>query len=96
MFVRPPPAALLTDLYQLTMADGYWKSGTHNKEAVFHLFFRKNPFQSGFSIHCGLRDVIESLNNFAFDETGHIAVTREHLSSFGAGSIFRRYWATAR
>jgi len=39
--------ALLTDLYQLTMAYGYWKTGRADREAVFHLFFRKNPFQGG-------------------------------------------------
>ena len=33
--------ALLTDLYQLTMAYGYWKAGVAEREAVFHLFFRR-------------------------------------------------------
>ena len=42
--------ALLTDLYQLTMAYGYWKLGTADKEAVFHLSFRKNPFAGGYSV----------------------------------------------
>jgi nicotinate phosphoribosyltransferase len=59
---------LLTDLYQLTMAYGYWKSGTHEREAVFHLSFRKNPFQSGYSIACGLADAIEFVEAFRFDE----------------------------
>ena len=45
--------SLLTDLYQLTMAYGYWKSGKGDREAVFHLFFRKNPFKGGFAIACG-------------------------------------------
>ena len=36
--------ALLTDLYQLTMAYGYWKSGRADHEACFHLFFRRHPF----------------------------------------------------
>jgi nicotinate phosphoribosyltransferase len=67
MSVRHPPSALLTDLYQLTMAYAYWKSGTHSKEAVFHLFFRKNPFRSGFSINCGLHDVVDYLKAFRFD-----------------------------
>jgi nicotinate phosphoribosyltransferase len=59
--------ALVTDLYQLTMAYGYWKSGTEDKEAVFHLYFRKNPFQGGFTISCGLEYAIDFLENFRFD-----------------------------
>ncbi len=61
--------ALLTDLYQLTMAYGYWKAGVADREAVFHLYFRKNPFGGGFSIACGLEDAIAFLENFAFDES---------------------------
>ena len=57
---------LLTDLYQLTMAYGYWKSGVPEKEAVFHLFFRKSPFASGFTIACGLADAIEFLSTLEF------------------------------
>ena len=34
---------LLTDLYQITMAYGYWKSGRHTVETTFQLFFRKAP-----------------------------------------------------
>ncbi len=60
--------ALLTDFYQLTMAYGYWKAGIAEKESVFHLFFRKNPFNGGFAIHCGLEYVIEFINNFRFTE----------------------------
>lgn len=59
--------SLLTDLYQLTMAYGYWKSGMKDKEAVFNLYFRKNPFQGGFTVSCGLEYVIDYLNNFSFD-----------------------------
>ena len=55
---------LLTDLYQLTMAYGYWKSGTAEKEAVFSLFFRKHPFQGGFTIAAGLEHVVEFLQSF--------------------------------
>jgi nicotinate phosphoribosyltransferase len=58
--------ALLTDLYQLTMAYGYWKSGVHGREAVFQLFFRKHPFQGGFSVACGLHDAIEYLRGLRF------------------------------
>ena len=45
---------LLTDLYQLTMAYGYWKLGLHDREAVFHLIFRKYPFRGNYAIACGL------------------------------------------
>ncbi|GAB3647730.1 nicotinate phosphoribosyltransferase [Echinicola sediminis] len=60
--------ALLTDFYQLTMAYAYWKSGKAEQEAVFNLFFRKNPFQSGFTIAAGLDYVIDYIRNFKFDE----------------------------
>jgi nicotinate phosphoribosyltransferase len=58
---------LLTDLYQLTMAQAYWASGTAGKEAVFHLFFRENPFEGGFSVACGLARVMECLDRFRFE-----------------------------
>ena len=45
--------ALLTDLYQLTMAYGYWELGRAEQEAVFHLFFRKPPFGGGYVVTAG-------------------------------------------
>lgn len=60
---------LLTDLYQVTMAYAYWKSGTADKEAVFHLFYRKEPFKGGYAIACGLELAIDFLNNFRFAES---------------------------
>jgi len=65
---RRGASALQTDLYQLTMAYGYWKAGTMDREAVFHLFFRKNPFKGGFAIACGLADAIAYLRELAFAE----------------------------
>ncbi|QDV52628.1 nicotinate phosphoribosyltransferase [Gimesia fumaroli] len=58
--------ALLTDLYQLTMSQGYWKSGRSEREAVFHLFFRSNPFQGGYTIAAGLEYVLDYLKHFRF------------------------------
>lgn len=58
---------LLTDLYQLNMAFGYWKKGLDTKEAVFHLFFRKPPFKGGFTIVAGLEYVIDFVEKFHFD-----------------------------
>ena len=64
-----PSLTLLTDLYQLTMAYGYWKTGNIEKEGVFNLFFRKNPFKSGYTIACGLAHAIDLMKNFKFDQS---------------------------
>ncbi len=61
--------SLLTDLYQLTMAYAYWKSGAFLQQAAFHLHFRKPPFGSGFTIACGLKDAISYIENFGFDDS---------------------------
>ncbi len=57
---------LLTDLYQLTMAYGYWKTGANRKDAVFHLFFRRNPFEGGFTVAAGLDFVCDYIRDFKF------------------------------
>jgi len=64
----PHANSLLTDLYQLTMAYSYWKSGKAGQEAVFHLFFRKNPFSGGFTLAAGLADAVAYLRAFRFSE----------------------------
>jgi len=61
--------ALLTDLYQLTMAYGYWKLGRSEQEAVFHLFFRKPPFAGGYAVTAGLGPAVELLASLAFDDS---------------------------
>ncbi len=60
--------ALLTDLYQLTMAYAYWRSEMHTREAVFHLFYRRNPFEGGLALACGLGTVVEFLEGLRFAE----------------------------
>jgi nicotinate phosphoribosyltransferase len=61
------PLALVTDLYQLTMAQAYRSSGKGEAEAVFHLFFRRNPFGGGFAVACGLSRVLDLLADFRFE-----------------------------
>jgi nicotinate phosphoribosyltransferase len=80
--------ALLTDLYQLTMAYGYWKTGRAEHESVFHLFFRKPPFGGGYTIACGLEPVIEWLQNFRFapDDLNYLAT----LSGNDGKPLFER------
>jgi len=63
-----PSLALLTDLYELTMACGYWKAGVSDREAVFNLFFRKPPFDGGYTVACGLADAVDYLKNFRFTD----------------------------
>ncbi len=58
----------LTDLYQLTMAYGYFATGTMSKEAVFHMSFRKNPFNGGFAVAGGLSELIDFVEHFRFEE----------------------------
>ncbi len=70
------PLALLTDLYQLTMAYGYWKSGIADREAVFHLFFRKPPFGGEYAVAAGLAEAVDFVEEFGFD-----AGDREYLQS---------------
>lgn len=60
--------SLLTDFYQITMAYSYWQSGLSENETVFHLYFRKNPFNGGYSIASGLEIVIDFLNSFKFTD----------------------------
>lgn len=63
-----PSLALLTDLYQLTMAYGYWKSGLADREAVFHLTFRKAPFGGQYAIASGLAAAIDFLKKIQFGD----------------------------
>ena len=61
--------ALLTDLYEITMAYGYWKEGLSSMESVFHLFFRKKPFGGEYAVAAGLGTALELLEKFHFSES---------------------------
>jgi len=58
--------ALLTDLYELTMAHAWWCEGRHRQEAAFHLVFRRAPFGGGFTVACGLAPALEYLEGLRF------------------------------
>ena len=66
--IYSPSLVLLTDLYELTMAYSYWKTGMTGYEATFVLSFRKPPFNGGYTIACGLAHVIDYLLHFRFTE----------------------------
>ena len=59
---------LLTDFYELTMANGYFVHGFKDKIAYFDMFFRRVPDDGGFAIMAGLEQVIEYLENLKFDD----------------------------
>ena len=63
-----PSLALVTDLYQLTMAYGYWRQGLQDREAVFHLYFRKPPFQGGYAVAAGLALAVDWLEHLRFSD----------------------------
>ena len=56
---------LLTDLYELTMMQGYFKNDT-NETVVFDAFYRKNPNDGGFAVACGLEQVVDYIKNLKF------------------------------
>jgi nicotinate phosphoribosyltransferase len=60
--------ALLTDFYELTMANGYFKHGLKDEVAYFDMFFRKIPDDGGFAIMAGLEQLLEYLNNLRFND----------------------------
>lgn len=59
---------MLTDLYQLTMINGYFKNGTHEESAVFDMFFRKNGCRGGYTIIAGIEEVVEYIKNLEFKD----------------------------
>jgi len=60
--------ALTTDLYEVTMACGYFKADVTDHEAVFHVTFRENPFGGQFTVACGLAAAIDFLRDFHFTD----------------------------
>lgn len=81
-----PDFALLTDLYQLTMAQGYWKTGLSEDQACFHMYFRDNPFSGGYSIACGMAQLAELVDGFRF--SGEDCEYLAGLKAPGGGALF--------
>ena len=77
---------LLTDLYELTMAQGYWQQGKADTQACFYAFFRENPFRGGYAVFCGLDQVARLADGFSFtpDDTDYLA----GLPAPGGGTLF--------
>ncbi len=78
--------ALYTDLYQLTMAQGYLESGSGSEEATFHMYFRDYPFHGGYAIACGMEQLASILEDYTFseDDIAYLA----SLDAPGGGKLF--------
>ncbi|MDO5043832.1 MAG: nicotinate phosphoribosyltransferase, partial [Coriobacteriia bacterium] len=79
-------SALLTDLYQLTMAQAYFESGHLDTQACFHLYFRDNPFKGGYAIACGTSQIADIVSAMHFSDED-IAYLRG-LQAPAGGSLF--------
>uniref|UniRef100_A0A8C4KND5 Nicotinate phosphoribosyltransferase n=1 Tax=Dromaius novaehollandiae TaxID=8790 RepID=A0A8C4KND5_DRONO len=84
--------ALLTDLYQVTMAYGYWRAGRHRVPAAAELFFRRCPFRGAFALGAGLAEGLRFLRAFRFS-AADIAYLRSVLPSTTEEDFFE-YLAT--
>lgn len=73
--------SMLMDLYEMTMAHGYFTKQDNTDRVAFDVFYRRNPDQGGFAIFAGLEQVVDYLLNLHFDE-GDIAYFKSlHLFS---------------
>lgn len=80
---------LLTDFYELTMMQGYFKEKDANETVIFDMFYRNNPCGNGFAICAGLDQVIDYIKNLHFDQEDV-----EYLRSLGIfGEDFLEYLA---
>lgn len=77
---------LLTDLYELTMMQGYFFEQDTNETAVFDAFFRKNPENNGYSVCCGLEQVIDLIKNLKFED--------EDINYLRSTGLFREEFLT--
>ncbi len=79
---------LYTDLYQLTMAQGYVLAGVSETNASFSLSFRENPFGGGYALACGLEQALDYLDalRFSTDDIDYLAT----LTGNDERPLFRR------
>ena len=83
---------MMTDLYELTMMQGYFFEGNEDK-VVFDVFYRKNPSGSAYAITCGLDQVIDYIKNLSFsyediDYLRGLGIFKEDFLSYLAGFHF--------
>lgn len=70
---------MLTDFYEITMANGYFSKGFQDKICYFDMFFRKVPDGGGFAIMAGVEQLVEYLNNLSFTEDDIKYLREKHI-----------------
>lgn len=73
--------SMLMDLYEMTMAHGYFTKQDNTDRVAFDVFYRRNPDQGGFAIFAGLEQVVDYLLNLHFDEEDIAYFKSLHLFS---------------
>ena len=90
--ILPDELGLVTDFYELTMAQGYFASGIAEQRAVFDLFFRRAPFGGEYAVMAGLDDALAFLEGLRF---GRAAL--DYLAGLGSfDAEFMRYLGRLR
>jgi nicotinate phosphoribosyltransferase len=65
---KPLNLSMLFDFYEMTMANGYYRTGMQEHVTFFDVFFRRVPDGGGFAIAAGLEQLVEYIQNLHFDE----------------------------
>ena len=75
---------MMIDFYEFTMANTYFENGEVDKEVYFDIFFRNNPFNSGYSISGGLDEIIDYVKNFKItdDDIKYLRSTKKFKEEF--------------
>jgi nicotinate phosphoribosyltransferase len=88
--------ALLTDLYELTMAAGYLEQGKASDTASFELYYRRNPFKCGYAIAAGLENAVQAVLEAKFNEADidYLRTLKSGTGSRTFSEKFLHYLAT--
>ena len=78
---QEPNLTMLTDFYELTMANGYFANGFQDTICYFDMFFRKVPDNGGFAIMAGVEQLVEYLQNLTFTEEDIQYLHSKHIFS---------------
>ena len=83
---RPTDVSMLTDLYELTMAQGLWENGKLEEQGCFTAFYRDRPFGNAFAVMCGTAELPELVENLRFTDEDIDYLSS--LSAPGGGKMF--------